>query len=156
MSTKLTVQQLTIVMWQQCCQYFSSNLRWYFILNALNYGLVHGCAIVAHCVTARWRNFSHYYRPLRQYDVWFTCFEHREALPGALTGHGVQYTNKSLQWKGEIVLHSEQVGRLLYVTAVDGELEAFPLSIVICAPVVKWIFNSRMFCVVVGNQFRKY
>ena len=32
-------------------------------------GLEHGCARVAHCVTARGRNFSHYCRPLRQYDV---------------------------------------------------------------------------------------
>ena len=31
--------------------------------------LEHGCARVAHCVTARCRNFSHYCRPLRQYDV---------------------------------------------------------------------------------------
>ena len=50
--------------------------------------LHHGCARVAHCVNARWRNFSHYCRPLRQYDVWFTCSEHREALPGAPTAHG--------------------------------------------------------------------
>ena len=30
-------------------------------------GLEHGCARVAHCVTARWRNFSHYCR-LRLYN----------------------------------------------------------------------------------------
>ena len=51
--------------------------------------LDHGCARVAHCVTARWRNFSHYCCPLRQYDVWFTCSEHREALAGAPTAHDV-------------------------------------------------------------------
>ena len=33
--------------------------------------LSHGCAEVAHCVPARWRNFSHYCRPLRQYDVFW-------------------------------------------------------------------------------------
>ena len=31
--------------------------------------LDHGCARVAHFVTAWLRNFSHYCRPLRQYDV---------------------------------------------------------------------------------------
>ena len=57
--------------------------------------LTHGCARVAHCVTARWRNFSHYCRPLRQHEVWLTCSEHREALPGAPTAHDLQYTNQS-------------------------------------------------------------
>ena len=52
--------------------------------------LCHGRAKVAHCVTARWCNFSHYCCPLRQYDVWFTYSEHREALAGAPTAHGVQ------------------------------------------------------------------
>ena len=33
--------------------------------------LSHGCAKVAHCVPARWHNFSHYCRPLRQYDVFW-------------------------------------------------------------------------------------
>ena len=50
-----------------------------------NFGLYHGCARVAHCVTALWRNFSHYHRSLRQYDIWFTCSEHREALTAAPT-----------------------------------------------------------------------
>ena len=49
------------------------------------FSLTHGCAREAHCVTARWRNFSHYCRPLRQYDVWFTCSQHREALTAAPT-----------------------------------------------------------------------
>ena len=44
------------------------------------HSLYHGCAIVAHCVTARWRNFSYYCPPPRQYDVWVTCSEHRGAL----------------------------------------------------------------------------
>ena len=51
--------------------------------------LMHGCARVAHCVIARWRNFSHYCRPLRLYDVWVTCSEHREALTAAPTAHGI-------------------------------------------------------------------
>ena len=59
--------------------------------------LIHGRARVAHCVTARWRNFSHYCRPLRQYDVWFTCSEHREALPGAPTAHGVHKQEFTVQ-----------------------------------------------------------
>ena len=33
--------------------------------------LEHGCARVAHCVTARWRNFSHYYCPLRLINVYW-------------------------------------------------------------------------------------
>ena len=40
------------------------------------------------------------------------------------------YTNKRLEFA------TEQVGRLRYVTAVDGRTEAFPLSSVICAPVL--------------------
>ena len=32
--------------------------------------LDHWCARVAHCVTARWLNFSHHCRPLRHYGVW--------------------------------------------------------------------------------------
>ena len=35
----------------------------------LCYNLDHGCAKVTHCVPAQWRNFSHYCRPLRQYDM---------------------------------------------------------------------------------------
>ena len=59
------------------------------LLDAAMKCLRHECARVAHCVTARWRNFSHYCRPLRQYDVWFTCSEHKEALTAAPTAHGV-------------------------------------------------------------------
>ena len=96
--------------------------------------LYHGCATVAHCVTAWWRNFSHYCLPLRQYDVWFTCSEYREELPGAPTAHGVHKQEFTVQG-GSTYFATEEVGRLRYVTAVDGRLEAFPLSIVICAPV---------------------
>ena len=78
---------------------FTREYTRYFIRGAklITAGLVHGCARVAHCVTARWRNFSHYCRPLRQYDVWFTCSEHREALPGAPTTHGVHKQEFTVQ-----------------------------------------------------------
>ena len=53
------------------------------------------------------------------------------------------YTNMSLQCKGEVRSSpTEQVGRLRYVRAVDGGLEAFPLSIVICAPVPYTVLQS--------------
>ena len=90
--------------------------------------LVHGCARVAHCVTARWRNFSHYSRPLRQYDVWFTCYDNREALTAAPTAHSVQ----------------KQAFRVDHWTSREASLrhssgwgtEALSLSSVICAPVL--------------------
>ena len=85
----------------------------------LHYKLLgHGCASVAHCVTARWRNFSLYCRPLRQYDVWFAGFDNREALQPRR--QQTVYTNKRLEFA------TEQVGRLRYVTAVDGRLTRFP------------------------------
>ena len=96
---------------------------------------MHGCARVAHCVTVRWRNFSHYCCPLRQYDVWVTCSEHREALAGEPTAHDVHKQEFTVQG-GSTQFASEQVGRLRCVTAVDGGIEAFPFSIVICAPMV--------------------
>ena len=77
-----------------------------------------GCARVAHCVTARWRNFSHSCLPLRHYDVWFTCSDNREALKPCR--QQTVYTNKRLEFA------TEQVGRLRYVTAVDGGLMRFP------------------------------
>ena len=80
--------------------------------------LDHGCARVSHCVTARWRNFSHYCRPLRHYDVWFTCSDNREALQ--TRRQQTVYTNKRLEFA------TEQVGRLRNVTAVDGGLKRFP------------------------------
>ena len=64
--------------------------------------------------------------------VWFMCSEHREALLGAQTVHGVRK-----QCKGEV--HSSPLIWLGgFVTSQQwmGELEAFPLSIVICAPML--------------------
>ena len=67
--------------------------------------LDHGCARVAHRVTAPWCNCPHYCRPLRQYDVWFTCSEHTEALTGAPTADGVHKQEFTLRggstWMGE-------------------------------------------------------
>ena len=59
---------------------------------------------MAHCVTARLRNFSHYCCPLRQYDVRYTCSEHRDALAGAPTAHGVHKQEFTVQG-GSIVRH---------------------------------------------------
>ena len=61
------------------------------------------------------------------------CSEHREALADAPTAHDIhkEFTVEG----GSTQFATEQVGRLRYVKAVDGGLEAFPLSIVICAPV---------------------
>ena len=80
--------------------------------------LTHECARVAHCCTARWRNFSHYCRPLHHYDVWLRVLitekhwqPHRQ--------HTV-YRNKHLEFA------TEQVGKFPYVTAVDGGLKRFP------------------------------
>ena len=58
--------------------------------------LGHGCAKVAHCVTARWRNFSHYCRPLRQCDVFWA---QRSADRGT---DSRQYTNKRFECKGQV------------------------------------------------------
>ena len=76
--------------------------------------LDHGCARVAHCFTASWRNFSHYCRPLRHYDVWL-----RVLITEKHWQHAV-YRNKGLE------LATEQLGKLRYVTAVDGRLKRFP------------------------------
>ena len=54
----------------------------------------------------------------RQYDVLFTCSEHREALT-ARRQHTV-HRNKRLEFA------TEQVGKLRYVTAVDGGQKHFP------------------------------
>ena len=78
----------------------------------------HGCARLPHCVTARWRNFSHYCRPLRHYDVWLrVLITEKHWQPRRQ--HTV-YRNKSLEFA------TEQVGRVRYVTAVDGGLKRFP------------------------------
>ena len=83
---------------------------------------------MAHCVTSKWRNISHYCRPLRQYDVWFPCPDNREALTAAPTAHSVL----------------KQAFRVHHWTSSEASLrhssgwrtEAFPLSSVICAPVI--------------------
>ena len=67
--------------------------------------------------------------------VSMTCSEHREALTGAPTEHGV-HKHDFTEQGGSAYFATEQVSRLHYVAAVNGGLEACPLSIVICAPVV--------------------
>ena len=80
--------------------------------------LGHGCARVAHCVTARWRNFSHYCRPLRHYDVWLhVLITEKHWQP--CRQHTV-YRNKRLEFA------TEQVGKLRYFTAVEGGLKRIP------------------------------
>ena len=79
---------------------------------------LHGCARVAHCVSARWRNFSHYCRPLRHYDVSLrVLITEKHWQPRRQ--HTV-YRNKRLEFA------TEQVGKLRYVTSVDGGLKRFP------------------------------
>ena len=64
------------ITWRQACRPMTHGIAQQVFLVWLG----HVCARVAHCVTARWRNFSYYCRPLRQYDVWFTCSDNRESL----------------------------------------------------------------------------
>ena len=86
--------------------------------NTMVYTLRHGCARVAHCVTARWRNLFHYCRPLRHYDVWLrVLITEKHWQPRRQ--HTV-YRNKRLEFA------TEQVGKLRYVTAMDGGLKPFP------------------------------
>ena len=87
--------------------------------------LTHGCARVAHCVTARWRNFSHYCRPLRHYDVWLRVLI-TEKHWQQCRQHTV-YRNKRLEFATELI------GKLRHSSGWGTE--AFPLSRVICAPV---------------------
>ena len=75
--------------------------------NLCKHALDHGCARVAHCVAARWRNFSYYRCPLRQYDVWFTCSEREKHWP--MRRQHTVYTNKSLQCKREV--HSSPLNK---------------------------------------------
>ena len=100
--------------------------------------LEHGCAKVSHCVTVgdvtSPTSAVHY--------VSMTCSEHREALTGAPTEHGVHKLEFTVQG-GSAQFATEQVGRLQYVTAVDGGLEAFPVSIVICAPVLQSLLSGQ-------------
>ena len=98
-------------------------------------GLGHGCAKVAHCVTARWRNFSHYCRPVCHYDVWLCVLitaKHRQAR----WQHTV-YRNKRLEFA------TEQVGKLRYVTAVDGGLKRFPWVAWFAHPWFRLYFRRR-------------
>ena len=88
-----------------------------FLYNLIYY-LIHGCGRVAHCVTARWRNFSHYCRPLRHYNVWLRVLI-TETHWQPRRQHTV-YRNKRLEFA------TLQVGKLRYVTAVDGGLKRFP------------------------------
>ena len=69
-------QGLVVGRWVSCDHILLIKLRYKRFVHVL----AHGCARVAHCVTARWRKFSHYCRPLRHYDVWFACSDNREAL----------------------------------------------------------------------------
>ena len=97
-------------------------------------GLGHGCAKVAHCVTARWRNFSHYCRPVCHYDVWLCVLitaKHRQAR----WQHTV-YRNKRLEFA------TEQVGKLRYVTAVDGGLKRFSWVAWFAHPWVRWMMSE--------------
>ena len=53
-----------------------------FVIFLIYINLEHGRARVAHCVTGRWRNVSHYCRPLRLIYVFWaqrsTCSVHRQ------------------------------------------------------------------------------
>ena len=77
--------------------------------------------------------------------VSITCSEDREALTGAPTEHGVYKKEFTVQVRS-VQFATEQVGRLHYVTAVNGGLEAFPLSIMICAPVVQPFHQYNIHC----------
>ena len=97
---------------------------------SVEHPLWHGCARVAHCVTDRWRNFSHCCRPLRQYDVWFSLH--------------VLITEKHWQPRGQHTVYRNKRLGVRHWTSREASLrhssgwgtEAFPLSSVICAPVL--------------------
>ena len=114
-------------LWQWCLICNINLLNWVHCLK-------HGCARVTHCVTARWRNFSHYCRPLRHYDVWFTCSDNREALQPRR--QQTVYTNKRLEFA------TEGGGRLRFVTAVDGGLKRFPSVAWFAHPWSKVLFTQ--------------
>ena len=95
--------------------------------------LHHGCAKVAHCVPARWRNFSHYCRPLSQ--NWRVLSTEKHWPPRR---QQTVYTYKRLECKGEvgyIVCHWASREASLRHSSGWGT-EPFPLSSVICAPVL--------------------
>ena len=87
-------------------------------------------ARVAQCVTAGWRIFSHYCRPLRQYDVfWAQRSTDRRADSTRCTQTSVysartKYLVRHWTSREVSLRHSSGWGT-----------EAFPLSSVICAPV---------------------
>ena len=60
----------------------------------------------------------------------------------APTAHGVHKQEFTVQERSTLFA-TEQVGRLRYVTTVDGGLDAFPLSIMIRAPVLYSIPRVR-------------
>ena len=93
--------------------------------------LEHGCAKVTRCVTARWRNFSHYCSSLRQYDVFWA---QRSTDRGADSRRCTQTSDWSPRAK-YIVRHWASREASLRHSSGWGT-EAFPLSSVICAPVL--------------------
>ena len=93
--------------------------------------LYHGCAKVAHCVPARWRNFSHYCRPLRQYDVFWAQRSTDRRTNSRRCTHTSDYSVRVKY----IVRHWASREASLCHNSGWGT-EAFPLSSVICAPVV--------------------
>ena len=85
---------------------------------------------MAHCVPSRWRNFSHYCRPLRHYDVFWA------QRSTDLRADSRRYTHTS-DWSARvkyIVRHWASREASLRHSSGWGT-EAFPLSSVICAPV---------------------
>ena len=107
---------------------FKDLVRFGFIL--FNDQLDHGCAKVAHCVTTRWRNFSNYYRPVRQYDVFWA---QGSTDRGADSRRCTQTSDYSARVK-YIVRHWASREASLRHSSGWGT-EVFPLSSVICAPV---------------------
>ena len=97
--------------------------------------LYHGCARVAHCATARWRNISHYCCPPTQYDVWVLCSQHREALAGAPPAHNVHKQEFTVQ-RGKYLVRQWTSREASLRHSSGWGTEAFPLSSVICAPVL--------------------
>ena len=99
--------------------------------NRATYRLDHGCARVAHCATARWRNFSQYCCPLRQNDVWVMCSEHREALACAPTAQTRVHSAR-----GKYIVRQWTSREASFRHSSGWGLKRFPLSSMICAPVL--------------------
>ena len=119
---------------------FLSTHLWFVFLIILAYLLCHTGAQKWHIVSLLGdvtspTTVAHY--------VSMTCSEHREALTAAPTAGGLH--KQAIRVQGwSTYFATEQVGRLRYVTAVDGATEAFPLSSVICAPVLYHIILFRI------------